>query len=157
MSSSSYLVISLRTSNGRYLGVHNGKVVAIATAHPVPGEAVHLPVGHTEGFGVRFDADGRVSLRTKDRRYLGVAADGRVVVGDADQKEATVPDLWVPIETPRGIVLQHAVTRRFLSPRGGGGGDVELAHARRGYTSKEAWTPSEPIATWPRPAKKAKS
>lgn len=155
-SSSSLSSLTFRTHNGRYLGWHHGKIVALATDHPIPGATVHVSAGVAEQFLARIGLEGEViigkELAPGEGKYLGV--NGGVVTLLDD------PYPWRPVVTPDGRLALAAEDGRFLSPRGGGGGDVALGPARRASLRVEdALLPSTPFAEWDRakPPKAPKS
>lgn len=136
-SSSSLPLSTLRTLNGRYLGIRHGKAVAIATLTPVIGDAVHVTVGAEERFEVEVDGDASVVIKLGEQ-FLGVA-DGSVALVDG-------PFIWQATAKPAGVTLETE-EGRFLSAKGGGGGDVELSHKNRvDAKNTDVWVVDPPLA-----------
>jgi len=148
MSSSSSLV-TFRTENGRYLGWRNNKMVAIATQQPIPGETVHISVGPEEEFLTRVHADGNIAIGKRGDddviRFVGVTGGVITLVDEAFH--------WTPKVTPDGRLALATPEGRYLSPKGGGGGEVLLHPAARANAMKaaDALLPSIAFAEWPRP------
>lgn len=141
-SSSSPSAVRFRTSNGRYIGSRDGLIVAIATKIPVVGEAAaHQPITAAEDWTVRVTKDGTVTLR-QGNQFLGVDAAGRAALVDESYE-------WKMTKTPDGRVAFQTPEDRFLSPAGGGGGDVVIS--RRGMKTTDALLPSIDVEKWAKP------